>query len=55
MSNHGISQIGEEQNLYDATQGHQFDEEYEDDMVEETAPIRHIGVAANQMGEDYLC
>ena len=54
MSNHNTSQIGEEQNLYDATEGHHVGEEYEDDMIEETVPIRHIGTVANQMGEDDL-
>ncbi len=54
MNNHGTSQIGDKQNPYDTTDGHQFDEEYEDDMVEETVPIRHIGAAANQMGDGDL-
>ncbi len=54
MSNRSNIQFGEEQNLYDTTDGHQFGEEYEDDMAEETVTVRHIGTAANQSGEDDL-
>ncbi len=47
MSNHSNSQFGEEQNLYDTTDGHQLGEEYEDEMAKETVTVRHIGTVAN--------
>lgn len=43
MSNHSTSQIGEEQDLYDAMDGHRSEEHYEGDMAEEAVPIRHAG------------
>ena len=51
MSNHSASQIGEEHDLYDAMEGHQIEEQYEDEMGEEIVAIRHTGAVLAQAGD----
>ena len=51
MSNHSTSQTGEEQDLYDAMEGHQAEEHYEDEMGEEIVHIRHTGAVPTQAGD----